>query len=147
VTFVLDASITLTWLLQDGVDADRDQAMACLEMLRQPTACACVPGIWHLEVANVLARTERAGVLDAASRHAFLSLLRGLSIDVDIHTAAAAFGDTLALARDHRLSAYDAAYLELALRRNLPLATRDVALAAAARRSGVKLASLGQAAR
>lgn len=138
-TFVLDASVSLTWLFRDGVDPEREASLGCLERLRQPFARALVPAIWPIEVANVLARAERSGGITPADRISYLELLRALPIDVDVETGSAAFGETLGLARDHGLSAYDASYLELAMRRHAPLATRDLNLAAAAARSGVDL--------
>ena len=138
-TFVLDASVSLTWLFRDGVDPQREASLGCLERLRKPFARALVPAIWPIEVANVLARAERSAGITSADRISYLELLRALPIDVDGETGLAAFGETLGLAREHGLSAYDASYLELAMRRHAPLATRNLNLAAAATKSGVEL--------
>src|SRR5512135_424260 len=96
-----------------------------------------VPRLWHLEIANVLLVGERRGRCTQADTTAWLSFLSGLPIVVDVATEAHAWTDALALGRQHGLSAYDAAYLELALREGIPLATLDARLEAAALAVGV----------
>jgi predicted nucleic acid-binding protein len=137
VRFVLDASVALSWLFGDARPADRKTSQAVLSALKQPGAVAVVPVTWGLEVANVLTRGEARDVLSEAQSEAFLEMLAAAPVEVDDATFARALTDTLHLARRHRLSAYDASYLELALRRGLPLATLDDDLAKAARRAGV----------
>jgi len=137
VTFVLDASAALTWLLSDAKAKDRDYAAALLEALKLGTV-AVVPVTWALEIANVLARGEAKGALSEAQSGAFLEMLSGAPIEVDTATFPQALTETLRLARRHRLSSYDASYLELALRNGLPLATLDERLGKAARAAGVK---------
>jgi predicted nucleic acid-binding protein len=137
VTFVLDASATLTWLLSDAKAKNRDYATALLEALKLGTVAA-VPVTWALEIANVLARGEANGALSEAQSGAFLEMLSGAPIEVDTATFPQALTETLRLARRHRLSSYDASYLELALRNGLPLATLDESLSKAARAAGVK---------
>lgn len=123
--FVLDNSVCMRWLFADGSDADRCYAEQILSVLERDDSEAVVPGIWPLEVANVIARAEaRAGLPEARSAE-FLGALGDMNIRVDTDTVTHALHDTLNLARRFRLSAYDAAYLELALRQALPLATRD----------------------
>jgi predicted nucleic acid-binding protein len=95
-----------------------------------------VPALWHLEVANALLVGERRKRTTAAKVSHFLTLLSALPITVDEETATRAWSDTLSLARTHGLSAYDAAYLELAVRQGLPLATLDEPLRAALRTVG-----------
>ena len=95
--------------------------------------------LWGLEVANVLARAEAAGLVSEARSETFLGMLHKLNISVDPSTATHALATTLQLARRHKLSAYDAAYLELALRNGLPLATLDAKLLKAARKSDVNI--------
>ena len=85
----------------------------------------------------MLVQAERRGRISPAAIRTYLGLLEGLPISVDQPSTASAWHDTLALARSHRLTSYVAAYLELALRRGLTLATRDKALQAAARLEGV----------
>lgn len=96
-----------------------------------------VPSIWPLEVANVLALSERRGRTNQAKITRFLHLLNDLPITIDAKTGEKAFTEILTLARSNRLTAYDAAYLELALREGLPLATLDEELKQAAGNLGV----------
>ncbi len=132
--FVLDASVTMGWCFADEADHVTD---AALDRLR--TERAIVPGLWALEVVNVLLVAERRGRIEPAGSARFLELLRGLPIEEDwdlpLDQAAALFD----VARRYRLSAYDATYVVLAARRGLGLATKDVRLAEAARGEGVAL--------
>ncbi len=137
-SFVLDASVTMAWLLGDSKPADRAYAQSALEALKQVDRHAEVPVTWGLEVANVVARAEAKGLLAEAQSKAFLEMLANAPIHADGATFTQALGSTLDLARRYRLSAYDASYLELALRAGLPLATLDADLARAARKAGVK---------
>lgn len=134
-SFVLDNSVAMCWLLNDGRTADRAYALKALDAMQQTTAV--VPGLWALEAANVVAKAEARGIVTEARVQAFVITLTRLAIETDPATADHALGETLNLARRHRLSAYDAAYLELALRRGLPLATLDADLGKAARKAGV----------
>jgi predicted nucleic acid-binding protein len=134
---VLDASVASTWLLHDGNAADATAAAALLEELRNPAAGVLVPATWTLEMANVLARGESRGILTENQTQAFRALLAALPISVDGQTAARSLTTTLELARRYSLSAYDASYLELALRVQLPLATFDRDLRRAAAQAGV----------
>ena len=131
---VLDVSLSCAWCFADEAS---ETAWAILSRLQ--SAQAHVPSLWLWETANVLVQAERRGRISPAAIRTFLGLLEGLPISVDQPSTASAWHDTLALARSHRLTSYDAAYLELALRRGLPLATRDKALQAAARLEGVPL--------
>ena len=135
--FVLDASVTMTWLLADAGPGDREYAAMVLEAMKQPEILAEVPVTWSLEVANVLARAEARSLVTAAHSEAFLGMLSSIPIRADHSTFAQALADTLHLARRYGLSSYDASYLELALRSGLPLATLDVDLEVAARKAGV----------
>jgi predicted nucleic acid-binding protein len=130
--FVLDVSLICAWCFADEAT---DQAWAILERLQ--TGRAHVPALWLWETTNVLVQAQWRGRISLAAIRTFLGLLEGLPISIDQPTTATGWHDTLALARSHRLTSYDAAYLELALRRGLPLASRDQALQAAARREGV----------
>jgi len=131
---VLDVSLSCAWCFADEAS---EGAWAILELLQMNWAQ--VPALWLWETANVLLQAERRGRISHAASRTFLGLLEGLPISVDQPATASAWHDTLALARSHRLTSYDAAYLELALRRSLPLASRDKALQAAARTEGVPL--------
>ncbi|HUW64767.1 MAG TPA: type II toxin-antitoxin system VapC family toxin [Spirochaetia bacterium] len=131
--FVLDCSITLTWFFEDE---DNPYAMLVLDSLAETEAV--VPVIWTLEVPNGLLTAERRGRLTADKANQAIELLKKLSIRVDVLENG--MQPLLALARDCKLTTYDAAYLELAKRCQLPLATSDQALAKAARLSNVQLA-------
>ncbi len=96
-----------------------------------------VPSLWPLEVANALLMGERRKRTTEAKVARFLTLLRSLPVTTDDETGIRAWQESLHLARVHKLSVYDAAYLELAVRRGLPLATLDDPLKAAASAAGV----------
>lgn len=130
--FVLDCSITASWLFPDEASPQTD---ALLRRLRDGPAL--VPGIWYLEVGNVLAQAERRGRNSASLTAACLEMLRRLPIEMDVETNRRALREVLSLARAEQLTTYDAAYLELAMRRGLALATCDKALVRASRRVGV----------
>jgi predicted nucleic acid-binding protein len=130
--FVLDGSVTLAWLFQDEKDPYADAIVAKLPHLEM-----LVPRLWHLEVANVLLAGERRKRWSQADTTSWLSFLSGLPVVVDSVTESQAWSDTINLARQHGLSAYDAAYLEIALRKKVPLATLDTRLEAAAIAVGV----------
>jgi predicted nucleic acid-binding protein len=127
VSFVLDNSVALTWCFED----ERTPATAALlEQVGELGAQA--PMLWPLEALNGLLVAERRGRLDASRRRRLACFLRALPITLDIDTASQAWTETARLAERFSLSAYDAAYLELAQRRDLPLASLDRALRAAA---------------
>lgn len=132
--FVVDASVTLTWCFEDQATAYGEQVLD-----RLSGSVAGVPAIWPFEVANALVVAERRGRLTEAQSSRFVGLLGELPIEVAAVTVASAFGPALAMARAHRLSAYDAAYLELAAREGVRLATLDEALSRAATEAGVHL--------
>lgn len=135
-SFVLDNSVAMCWLLSDGRAAGVAYALKVLDALK--TEVAVVPGLWALEAANVVAKAEAKGLTTEARTQAFVATLMRLNIATDKATASHALGETLSLARRYKLSAYDAAYLELALREGLPLATLDDGLLKAAKKAGVK---------
>ena len=131
--FVLDGSLALAWFFKDEADPYADAVAA-----RFPATRAAVPLIWPLEVANALLMGERRQRSTEAQAAKWLSYLGSLPITVDDETNERAWGELLSLGRAHRLSAYDTAYLELALRRGLPLATLDDKLKGAASEAGVR---------
>ena len=133
--FVLDASVVLLWLAPQTNPSGAEYAEAVLIALK--TSKAVVPSLLALETANVVAKLESKGLVSEADSQRFINLLGKLDIETDQATAIHALGDTLNLARRYKLSAYDAAYLELALRTGLPLATLDSDLAKAAATAGV----------
>ncbi|WP_297484171.1 type II toxin-antitoxin system VapC family toxin [Ferrovum sp.] len=135
--FVLDASVALLWLVPESNPAGVDYAIATLKALKESQAV--VPSLLALEVANVIAKIESKGVVTEADSQRFIALFGRLNLVTDQATAAHALGDTLNLARRYKLSSYDAAYLELALRTGLPLATLDADLVKAATTAGVPI--------
>jgi predicted nucleic acid-binding protein len=132
--FVLDGSVTMVWGFDDEADA---YAEAILDEM--PVLQAYVPSLWPLEVANVLIVGERRNRITPADSSRFLAILSAFPITVDDQTVTRAWSDTIHLARAHNLSAYDASYLELAIRLGLPLACLDGRLKTAATAAGVAL--------
>lgn len=128
---VLDASITISWLLIDEQDPLATRVFKGLGRDR-----GHAPFLWWYEVRNILVSSERRGRLTSADTRNFLQDLGGLPIELD---HARSDHPVLDLARMHNLTFYDAAYLELALRTSFPLATLDAALIAAAKSEGVPL--------
>lgn len=133
-SLVLDSSVTLAWCFED----ERTDATDAL-LRRVADFGAAAPGLWPLEVLNALAIGERRGRLDAAKRQSLSEFLRDLPVSIDAETADQAWRTTAALASRFQLTLYDAAYLELAQRLGMPLATRDRALRGAAGSLGVTL--------
>lgn len=134
-SIVIDASVTLAWLFADETSPAADRILD-----RVVANGAWVPSIWRLEVANSLHQGMRRGRLDATRWDQSLADLRSLDIALDPETDRHAWSDTLALAERFNLTVYDAAYLELALRRSVPLATLDGELRAVARKAGAEVA-------
>lgn len=132
--FVLDASTALTWCFEDEATAASHQVLD-----RLAVETASVPAIWPFEVANVLVLAERRRRITPAESTDFLNRLEGLAIEIDEVIPARAFARVVDLAREHRLTAYDASYLELAMRLGVPLATKDGPLSLAARGLGVSV--------
>lgn len=130
----IDSSVSIAWCFPDEQDEYSQSVLDALASQR-----AFVPYLWHLEVANTLLVGERRKRSTQANTVTWLGYLASLPISVDEETRLHAFGSTISLAREHNLSAYDASYLELAMRRGLPLATLDDKLKAAAQAVGVLL--------
>lgn len=134
---VLDSSVALAWLLP-GEATNATEAL--LDEIAADSAAA--PGLWPLEIANVLLQAQKAQRVTANEVRRSLATLAGLPIHIDSDTAAQAWGRSLSLAEAHGLTLYDASYLELALRLHVPLATLDKKLRQAAAKCGVR--RLGQ---
>ena len=132
VTFVLDNSVVMAILLDEG-SAYADAVQASLL-----TTWAAVPSIWRYEVANALLVAERRGRFGGEALPRIRASLLALPLVHDDLTAEDLLETVQPLARSHQLSAYDAAYLFVAARRGLPLATLDARLRAAAERVGVR---------
>jgi len=134
--FVIDNSVVMSWCFQDEASRSTDFILDRLEK-----ATAFVPSIWPLEVGNVLLVAERHQRLGEGDSARFLALLSELPIRIDQESPERMFKEILALARRQNLSSYDASYLDLAMRKGLPLATFDKRLLAAAKRSRVPVLS------
>ena len=132
--FVLDNSVCMAWFFSDEAN---DYTISILDALTTHTCL--VPSLWSLEVANVLLMGQRRRRCNEAECSRFIALLTALPIATDHRTAEQALHDIYRLAQQYRLTSYDAAYLELAIREGLPLATQDKALRQAAQQSGVQL--------
>ena len=130
-SFVLDNSVVLAWCLEDEAQPLADRAMR-----RVTEEGAVAPGIWWYELRDALISNERRGRLSAADTRDNLADLAKMHILLDSNHDEATILD---LARRHRLSAYDAAYLEVAMRRGLPLASLDRRLREAAAANGIEL--------
>ncbi len=133
--FVLDASLALTWCFEDESTAFTDGIQTAL----LAGAICVVPPIWPSEVANGLRTAERRGRISAPDVDVFLVSLLQLPIQVVSLPPRIIFQEVLSLARTHGLTVYDASYLSLALRENVPLATLDNALRVAANHTGILL--------
>jgi predicted nucleic acid-binding protein len=120
VSFVIDNSVALAWCFEDE---HTGPIMDLLDRVVETGAFA--PSLWPLEALNGLLMAERRKRLDAKRRQRLAGFLRGLPVMLDTETADQAWTATARLAERHRLTLYDAAYLELAQRRKLPLATLD----------------------
>jgi predicted nucleic acid-binding protein len=135
---VLDASVALAWCFKDELTEAAAQLRDQLQ-----TGIAAVPLLWFIEIANALALAERRGRITAAESAQLIALFETLGIEADGETASLAFTRILDLAREQRLTAYDAAYLELAMRLGVPLASKDRDLCDAADRVGVSAIRAG----
>ena len=135
--FVVDCSVAMAWLFHDE---GTPKTSVLLNRLSSETAL--VPAWWFIEITNVLAMAERKRRITPAQSDAFIADLSKLAIERDDEAPNRAFTHLLALCRTHRLTSYDAIYLDLAIRRNLPLGTLDNDLRRTARKLGVGLLGL-----
>ena len=133
-TFVVDNSVVMSWCFEDETN---DYADAILDSFDKNNAI--VPGVWSLEIGNVLVAAERKKRLAMNNSVRFLSLISDLPLIVVQESPERMRGEILSLAREQGLSTYDASYLDLALRRGVSLATLDVRLRKAADRCGVPI--------
>lgn len=134
--FVLDCSAALPWVFA----SEATKATDALHGVLIDGGRAWVPALWHLELGNVLLLARRRGRIDQAGVEKFLATLALYDIAVDDETMRLAWTKTVGLAENHGLTVYDAAYLELALRGGLPLATLDEPLRKAMKQAGGELA-------
>jgi len=133
--WVLDCSLALAWALPDETSRRADQFLARVSR----DSDIWVPALWWYEMANALAMAQRRQRLSEADSTRLVELYGMLRIHTDVHLNAEVMWRFRTLAREYDLSAYDAAYLELAQRRGLGLATMDRHLITAARRAGVEV--------
>jgi predicted nucleic acid-binding protein len=131
---IIDCSITMAWCFADEATVETARVQD-----RLIAEAAVVPSHWFLEVVNVLVMAERRKRISAADATGFLHLLSALDIQSDQETSTRAFDHLPSLCRSHELTSYDAAYLELALRRQLPLASLDDDLRRAAADLGIQV--------
>ncbi len=120
----------MAWCFEDETSRYADTILDKLEV-----STAIVPSIWPLEVGNVLLVAERKKRLSESDSARFIALLTELPITIEQEPPGRMLKEILALAREHQLSSYDASYLDLAMRKGLPIATLDNGLVAAAKRS------------
>lgn len=132
--FVLDNSVTMAWCFPDEQDAYSLEVLRSLKLAR-----AVVPPLWSFEVANILLVGERRGRITRAESASFVELLTKLPIAIDEQSAIHGLRATLDLGRAENLPAYDASYLELAVRLGVPIATLNVKLTEAAASAGVSV--------
>ncbi|WDN89149.1 hypothetical protein BuS5_02117 [Desulfosarcina sp. BuS5] len=133
-SFVIDTSVVMTWCFKDEVSQYADFVLDSLEHFT-----AIAPSIWPLEVGNVLLVAERKDRLSEAASIRFVALLSELPISVDQEPPERMTKEIFALAREHNLSSYDASYLDLAMKKGIPIATLDNRLISAAKRSNVSI--------
>jgi predicted nucleic acid-binding protein len=134
VSLVIDSSITLAWIFDD--ETSRAVQYVLDRVIEEG---AWVPALWRLEVGNVLELSVRRGRISSSIRNEALTDLQFMPISVDIETDQHAWGSTLQLAERHKLTLYDATYLDLAIRRHIPLASLDGQLIKAARAEGIEV--------
>lgn len=118
--FILDCSVCMAWCFEDE---NSQYAGAVLECLKTQTAL--VPQLWHLEIANVLLVAERRKRTHVMASEEFIAILQSLNIQTDREVFSLADSKNIDLARHHQLSSYDMAYVALAQREQLPIATND----------------------
>ena len=131
---VVDASVALAWCFPDEASQYADEVLVALEGRR-----VIVPTVWALEITNALLVAERRKRVKQPDVRRFVELLGGLTIMEQSQTVADTVSNVLPLAREYHLSAYDAAYLDVAVRQGAPLATLDSTLEKAGRSAGIKI--------
>jgi predicted nucleic acid-binding protein len=132
--FVLDTTVTMAWCFADEATSISE---AILDRLSNLNDMANVPALWLYEVVNVTELAVRKGRIPEQKAKEFLKSISGLPIGIESPTRSQVLDTVRGLAAQYKLTAYDAAYLELAIHQNLPIATFDQALARAARAAGV----------
>lgn len=133
-SYVVDASVAMSWCFLD-------EAAAATQRLYNDLSGAFIiaPAWWYIELTNVLYLAEKSRRIPTERVAEFIAMIEGLRVEIDNEAPQRAFSHLLPLCRAHKLTSYDAIYLDLAMRRKLPLATLDEPLRKAARKLGVKL--------
>jgi predicted nucleic acid-binding protein len=131
---VVDASVALAWCFPDDASEYADGVLVALE-----GRTLIVPAVWALEITNAVLVAERRKRVKRPDVRRFVALLGGLTIIEHSQTVADTVSNVLSLARKYHLSAYDAAYLDVAVRQEAPLATLDSRLEKAGRSAGIKI--------
>ena len=133
-SFVVDNSVVMSWCFKDETNQYADAILDCLS-----EATAFVPSIWPLEVVNVLLVAERKKRLNEADSVRFITLLSQLPIIVAHERPERMMKDLLALGRSNNLSSYDASYLDLSMRKGIPIATLDTRLITASKKTNIPI--------
>ena len=133
-SFILDCSMAAAWCFLDEATSATTKLLKRME-----SEAALVPAWWYLEITNVLAMAERMGRIDAEQVTEFTTLIESFQLEEDSEAPRRAFHHLLPLSRSDKLTSYDAVYLDLAIRRKLPLASLDEPLRKAAKKHRVKL--------
>ena len=131
----MDASVALCWFFEGQKTAYTEAVLECLARGDE----ALVPAVWPLEIVNSLVVAVRRKGVSPAQLETFVRDLKDLPVEVDLEGVERVYSSVVRISRQHQLSSYDAAYLDLALSEGLPLATLDKNLRAAAKRAGVEL--------
>jgi len=134
IKFVLDCSVTMSWCFEDEVTEYSEKILEALKNVE-----VYVPELWSLEISNVLLIAERKKRLSEADSAHFIELIHALPIQIDKETSSRALASIISIGREFGLTSYDAAYLELAMRKGIPLATFDKNLNHACKKSGVEI--------
>jgi len=134
-TWVVDSSVSFSWVHRNQATLKTDELLDQVEQ----GATVVVPALWFSEIANALLVLQRRRILTPEEVRAAFESLSRLRLSVDEEATVASVGKTFELAQKYNLTLYDATYLEIALRRKLPLASRDIPLNAAARKCGLKV--------
>lgn len=133
-SFVLDCSLAVAWCFSDEATARTTKLLKRMEH-----EAALIPAWWYLELTNVLVLAEKKGRIDADQVAEFIALVESFQLEVDEQAPRRAFQHLLPLCRAGQLTSHDAVYLDLAMRRQLPVASLDESLRKAAKKHGVKL--------
>ena len=132
--FIIDKSVVMAWCFADEDTTYADEVLASLE-----SSEAIAPAIWPLEIGNVLVVAERRKRLNESDSIRFLALINDLPIKVLQEPPERMTKEILALARERQISTYDASYLDLAMRKGLPIATQDSGLKKAAKKCKITI--------